>query len=88
VPAFALLGGVSAYLLGHVAFRYRHIHTINRRRLTLAIVFLVLWPPALEMPALATLIVVNLLIWSLIAIETRRYGEARYRVRHAEPAQT
>jgi hypothetical protein len=28
------------------------------------------------------------LIWSLIAIETRRYGEARYRVRHPEPAQT
>ena len=29
VPAFALLGGMACYLLGHVAFRYRHIHTIN-----------------------------------------------------------
>ena len=27
VPAFALLGGVALYLLGHVAFRYRHVHT-------------------------------------------------------------
>ena len=25
VPAFALLGGVALYLLGHVAFRYRHV---------------------------------------------------------------
>ena len=33
VPAFALLGGVAIYLLGHVAFRYRHVHTINRQRL-------------------------------------------------------
>ena len=30
--AFALLGGLALYLLGHVAFRYRHIHTINVQR--------------------------------------------------------
>ena len=35
VPAFALLGGLAIYLLGHVAFRYRHVHTVNRRRLLL-----------------------------------------------------
>ena len=35
VPAFALLGGLAIYLLGHVAFRYRHVHTINRQRLLL-----------------------------------------------------
>ena len=37
VPAFALLGGVAIYLLGLVAFRYRHIHTINRQRLGIAL---------------------------------------------------
>ena len=42
VPAFALLGGLAIYLLGHVAFRYRHVHTINRQRLLLAIVLLIL----------------------------------------------
>ena len=52
VPAFALLGGVALYLLGHVAFRYRHVHTINRQRLLLAIVLLILVPVATEMPAL------------------------------------
>ncbi len=31
VPAVALLGGLALYLLGHVAFRYRHIHTVNVR---------------------------------------------------------
>ena len=31
VPAFALLGGVAIYLLGLVAFRYRHVHTLNRQ---------------------------------------------------------
>ena len=37
VPAFALVAGVAAYLLGLVAFRYRHIQTINRQRFGLAI---------------------------------------------------
>ena len=87
VPAFALLGGVATYLLGHVAFRYRHVHTINRQRLLLAIVLLILVPVATEVPALAALGVVNVLIWAMIAYETRLYGEGRQRVRRPEPAQ-
>jgi low temperature requirement protein LtrA len=84
VPAFALLGGVAAYLLGHVAFRYRHVHTINRRRLALAILLLALWPLALEIPALVMLAIVASLLWALIAYETKIYGDARYRLRHPE----
>ncbi len=38
VPAFALLGGVAIYLLGLVAFRFRHVQSINRQRLVLALV--------------------------------------------------
>jgi low temperature requirement protein LtrA len=87
VPAFALLGGLALYLLGHVAFRYRHVHTINRRRLLLAIVLLVLVPVATEMPALVTLAVANVLIWALIAYETRVYGEGRQRVRRPQAAE-
>ena len=87
VPAFALLGGLALYLLGHVAFRYRHVHTINRQRLLLAIVLLILVPVATELPALAPLALANVLIWAMIAYETRSYGEGRNRVRHegAEP---
>ncbi len=84
VPAFALLGGLAIYLLSHVAFRYRHKHTINRQRLLLAIVLLILVPVATEVPALAALAVVNVLIWAMIAYETRSYGEGRHQVRRPE----
>jgi low temperature requirement protein LtrA len=84
VPAFALLGGVAVYLLGLVGFRYRHIHTVSRRKLLLAIVLLALVPVATELPALATLALANVLLWALIAYETRGYGEGRQRVRHPE----
>jgi low temperature requirement protein LtrA len=84
VPAFALLGGIAAYLLGHVAFRYRHVHTINRQRLLLAIVLLILVPVATEVPALVALAVANALLWAMIAYETRSYGEGRQRVRRPQ----
>jgi low temperature requirement protein LtrA len=87
VPAFALLGGIALYLLGHVAFRYRHVHTVNRRRLGLAALLLALWPLAVQIPALATLALVAALLWALIAYETRVYGDARRRVHHPEPAE-
>lgn len=84
VPAFALLGGVAVYLLGLVAFRYRHIRTISRRKLLLAIVLLLLVPVATELPALATLALANALLWGLIAYETRGYGDRRHQVRRPE----
>jgi low temperature requirement protein LtrA len=85
VPAFALLGGLALYLLGLVAFRFRHVHTINWRRLALAVVLFALVPAALELPALAILAVVNVLIWAMIVYETISYGEGRARTRR-EPA--
>ncbi len=87
VPAFALLGGLAIYLLGLVAFRYRHIHTLNRRRLLLAIVLLILVPVATEIPAVAAVAIANLLLWVLIAVETRGYGEERHRLRRPEPSE-
>jgi len=84
VPAFGLLGGMAAYLVAHVSFRYRHIRTINTRRAALAVVLLAFLPVATEVPALATVSVVALLAWLLIVYETRSYGAARDRVRHEE----
>jgi low temperature requirement protein LtrA len=84
VPAFALLGGMAAYLTGHVAFRYRHIHTVNIRRAGLAVLLLAFLPVATEIPALATVGVVTALAWLLIVVETRSYGEGRGRVRNEE----
>jgi low temperature requirement protein LtrA len=82
VPAFALLGGLAMYLMAHVGFRYRHVRTINTRRGLLAVILLALVPLAVEIPALATLTIVTALLWLLIALETRSYGEGRARVRH------
>jgi low temperature requirement protein LtrA len=82
VPAAALLGGTALYLLAHVAFRYRHVHTVNTRRLGLAVLLLALIAAAVEMPALATLGIVAVLLAALIVYETRGYGESRARVRH------
>jgi low temperature requirement protein LtrA len=82
VPAFALLGGVAIYLLGLVAFRYRHVQSINRQRLGLAIVLLILIPVATAVPALIALAVAVVLMWVMIAYEHRSYGEGRNQLRH------
>jgi low temperature requirement protein LtrA len=81
VAAFALLGGVAIYLLGLVAFRYRHVHTINRQRLGLAIVLLILVPVATAVPASIALAVADVLLWTMIAYEHRSYGEGREQLR-------
>jgi len=84
IPAFALLGGVSAYLLGLVAFRYRHVHTINRQRLAMALLVFVLFPVATNAPALVTLAILTGALAAMIAYETLSYGEGRSRVRHED----
>jgi low temperature requirement protein LtrA len=88
VPAFALLGGVAIYLLGHVAFRFRHIHTVNKQRLGLAVVLFALIPVALELSALGILALVTALIWAMIVYETISYGEARARLRRELTAES
>jgi low temperature requirement protein LtrA len=80
--AFALLGGVAIYLLAHVVLRLRNAHSVNVQRLVLALALLALIPAAREVPALATLIAVNVLLWVMIAYETSRYDERRDRLRH------
>jgi low temperature requirement protein LtrA len=81
VPATALLGGAAMYLLAHVAFRYRHIHTLNTRRLALAVLLVAFIPVAVEIAALATISVLAAALALLIVIETRSYGESRRRTR-------
>jgi low temperature requirement protein LtrA len=80
-PAFALLGGVAIYLIGLVSFRYRHIRTLNRHRLGLAIVFFLLIPVATAIPALLSVGIAVVLIWSMIAYEHRGYGASRAELR-------
>jgi low temperature requirement protein LtrA len=84
VPAVALLGGAAMYLLAHVAFRLRNMHTLSRRRLACALLLLVFIPVerALGLPSLATLAVLAAGMTTLICYEVLRYADARDRVRH------
>jgi low temperature requirement protein LtrA len=89
VPATAALGGTALYLLAHVGFRWRNVHSLNRHRLVTAIVLAALVPLALEIAALATLALLAALLSALIAYEALRFADARDRVRHeieGEPA--
>ena len=82
VRATALLGGVALYLLAHVALRLRNARTLSRTRFALAVALLVLIPAATAVPALVTVAALNVVLWAMIAYETRLYGDARYRLRH------
>ena len=81
VPAAALVGGVALYLLGHVAFRWRQVHSLSRQRSLAALAALLLYPVALEVPALLTLGLVLVILCLLIFYEVTRFAESRARVR-------
>ena len=82
VPAVALVGGVAAYLLAIVAFRWRLLHTLGRVRPVTAAVLLALVPIAFEVPAYVTVALVVVVIWALIVYEVVRYADFRETVRH------
>jgi low temperature requirement protein LtrA len=82
VPAFALLGGLALYLLGLVAFRLRHVHTLNRHRFVFALALFAVIPLAIEISPLLLLSLLVSAMAAMIVYETIGYGEARERVRH------
>jgi low temperature requirement protein LtrA len=82
VPAAAMLGGTAIYLLGHVAFRLRNVHTLNKHRLACAILLVALLPAAVELPALATVAILCAALTALIGYESVRFAGSRDRVRH------
>ena len=43
---------------------------------------LALWPLSPEVTALVSLIVVNVVLWPMIAYENAHYDDRRYRLRH------
>jgi low temperature requirement protein LtrA len=83
VPAVALCGGVALYLLAHVAFRLRNMHTWSVRRVVCAGILIALIPLAVSLPALVTLALVAAISAGLIAYEAIRYADARERLRRA-----
>jgi low temperature requirement protein LtrA len=83
VAAVSLCGGVALYFVGHVLFRLRNVHSLNRQRLVLAALLTAFIPLAVHVPALAALAVVFALCAGLIAYEAIRFADARDRLRHA-----
>lgn len=81
IAAVALLGGLALYLLAHVALRARNARSLNHHRLLLAAVLVALVPMAVRVAAIVTLAVVAVLLWILVALETRHYGETRHHLR-------
>ena len=82
VPAVALLGGTALYLLAHVAFRWRNIHTFNVHRPLTAVLLVALVPLGVELPSLVLLAILAAILVVLVAYETLRFGELRERLRH------
>ncbi len=81
VPAVALFGGTATYLLAHVAFRWRNIHTLNRQRLACSALLVALVPLGVELPSLATLTILAAILSGLVVYETLHFAEARNRLR-------
>ena len=86
VPAVALCGGASLYLLGHVASLFRSTGRVFRRRTIGALVLLALIPAALVIPALAALALVSTVCALVVAYEAIRHREHRVVLRHPELA--
>ena len=85
VPAAAMLGGAAIYLLAHVAFRWRNLHTLNRQRLLCA--GLLLGDArhrggARSRPRWSRSALLAATLAALIAYEALRFAEMRDRIRH------
>jgi low temperature requirement protein LtrA len=81
VPSVALFGGMALYYAGHVGFRLRNVHSLNRPRLVALLLCVALIPLGTEVDALVALGVATVVSSALIAYETVRYADARRRVR-------
>jgi low temperature requirement protein LtrA len=87
VPAVALCGGASLYLVGHVASLFRTTGRVFRRRTVGALVLLALIPAAVAIPALAALALVSTVCSFVVAYEAIRHREHRIVLRHPELAE-
>ena len=88
VPAAAMLGGTAMYLLAHVAFRWRNLHTLNKQRLVCAVLLVALLPLAVEIPAIVMVGVLAAVLTALISYEAVRFSEPRNRIRRELAHQT
>lgn len=77
IALLALHGGVVVYLLGHVAFKWRTTHSLVPARLVAAAALVGTWALGPQLPALATLGTLAVVLTALVAYETLAYAEHR-----------
>jgi low temperature requirement protein LtrA len=75
--AAALYGGVLLYLLGHVAFKWRTGHAWMPSRVVAAAAILVALTIGAQVPALASLALLALVLVVMVAFETVHYADHR-----------
>ena len=81
IPALGLCGGSALYLFAYVALRLRLSRTVGRGRFAAAVVFALLLPVALAVPALVAL-ALTAAVWVMLhAYEIIWWREARARTR-------
>jgi low temperature requirement protein LtrA len=85
VPATALVGGVALYLVAHVLFRLRNIHTLNRQRLfTSAALVAILAALGTRVHAGWLVSIVAVVMALLVAYEALRFRDMRRTVRRRD----
>jgi low temperature requirement protein LtrA len=84
VPLWAMYGGVTVYLLAHVAFSYRCYRNLKIFRLVAAGVVVAVVPLVANLPALAALGVLAAVLIVLNAAEMIRFAADREALRHGE----
>jgi low temperature requirement protein LtrA len=84
LPLAALYGGVALFLFAHVWFKHRTWGLLTVRRLAVAILICALIPVAMELPSLAALGLLTVVMIAMIATEAVRYSEEREQVRHED----
>jgi low temperature requirement protein LtrA len=82
---WALYVGVAVYLIAHLAFRLRNVHSLNRQRAVVAALLLVAPLAVAGLPALAQLAVLAGVLAALVLYEAVHFAEART-LRRAEAA--
>jgi low temperature requirement protein LtrA len=81
IPALGLCGGSALYLFAYVALRLRLSRTVGRGRFAAAVVFVLLLPVALAVPALVALALTAAVWIALHAYEIIWWREARAQTR-------
>jgi low temperature requirement protein LtrA len=83
IPAVGLFGGVALYFAAHIAFRWRNVRTVARRRVATVALLLALIPVGLEVDSLVSLAIVLVVCSTQITYDAIRFREPRARVRMA-----